>query len=65
VQTCPDLLLQVCVDCNYGAEKDGKSHCGREAVYSYLTRCIQLKAMEYYQENAAVEEESLGMVGNQ
>ena len=49
------MLLQDCMVCMFGAEKDGKNHCGREAVYSYLTRCIQLKAMEYYLENAMVE----------
>ena len=56
------MLLQACVACKFGGEKDDKSHCGREAVYSYLTRCIQLKAMGYYLENAVVECE---MVGNQ
>jgi len=56
------MLLQACVECKFGGEKDDKSHCGREAVYSYLTRCIQLKAMGYYLENAVVECE---MVGNQ
>jgi len=56
------MLLQACVECKFGDEKDGKSHCRREAVYSYQTRCIQLKAMEFYLENAVVECE---MVGNQ
>ena len=54
------MILQTCVACKSGAEKDGKSHCGREAVYSYLTRCIQLKAIEYYLENAVVECEMVG-----
>jgi len=35
-------------ECRFGGEKDSRSHCARESVYSYLTRCIQLKALEYY-----------------
>ncbi|TYO98368.1 hypothetical protein EDC39_107169 [Geothermobacter ehrlichii] len=37
------MYLAVCSDCQYGGEKDGKSHCGKESVYSYLTRCIQVE----------------------
>ena len=42
------MLLQACLSCSYGAEKDGKSHCSRESVYSYLTRCIHEKALRDY-----------------
>ncbi|WP_158247313.1 hypothetical protein [Geothermobacter hydrogeniphilus] len=44
------MILHVCAQCRFGGERDGKSHCSREAVYSYLTNCIQKKALEYYLE---------------
>lgn len=42
------MILEVCHKCEYGAEKEGKSHCQRESVYSYLTNCIRQKAIDYY-----------------
>lgn len=50
------MLLSVCRDCRHGGVKDGKSHCGREAVYSHLTNCIQKKALAYYLEQMVVRE---------
>lgn len=48
------MLLKPCTTCSYGNEKDGYSHCSREAVYSHLSNCIQKKALEYYLEHEAV-----------
>ena len=45
------MFLKVCLECSHGGVEDGKSHCGREAVYSHLTRCVQQKAIEYYLEH--------------
>lgn len=50
------MLLQACTDCRHGGVKEGKSHCGRESVYSHLTNCIQKKALAYYLEQTAVED---------
>ncbi|TYO98370.1 hypothetical protein EDC39_107171 [Geothermobacter ehrlichii] len=47
------MYLNVCSHCVHGSEKDGHSHCGREAVYSYLSNCIQKKALRYYLEREA------------
>ena len=44
------MLLPVCMECAHGGVKDGLSHCGREAVYSYLTNCIHKVALEDYLE---------------
>ena len=49
------MLLQACTECRHGGERDGKSHCGREAIYSHLTNCIQKKALKYYLEQMTVE----------
>ena len=51
------MYLKACTECRYGDTREGKSHCSREAVYSYLTNCIQQKAMEYYLDNQVVEEQ--------
>jgi hypothetical protein len=59
------MILQVCVDCTHGAVKDGRSHCGREAVYGYLTNCIQKVALEDFLERNSVSEFPVEMVGNQ
>lgn len=59
------MILSVCVACVYGSVKDGRSHCGREAVYSYLTNCIQKVALKDYIERHSVSEDSLEVVGNQ
>jgi len=37
------MHLKECTQCIHGSEKDGHSHCSREAVYSYLSNCIQKK----------------------
>jgi len=50
------MILPVCVACDHGGEKDGRSHCGREAVYSSLTRCVQRLALEDYLKMNASEE---------
>ncbi len=42
------MYLQVCEKCKYGAIKNGHSHCQRESVFSYLTNCIQKKALDDY-----------------
>jgi hypothetical protein len=49
------MIIPVCNECRHGAEKEGRSHCQKEAVYSYLTRCIQLKALEYYLEKEGID----------
>ena len=59
------MLLKVCLECSHGGVEDGKSHCGSEAVYSHLTRCVQQKAIDYYLENAVLEEPPVKMVGNE
>jgi len=42
------MRLAECNKCEHGSEVDGKSYCGNENVYSYLSNCIQKKALEYY-----------------
>jgi hypothetical protein len=59
------MFLKVCLECSHGGVKDGKSHCGREAVYSHLTRYVQQEAMEYYLEHTMFEELPAKMVGNE
>jgi hypothetical protein len=51
------MIIPVCTECRHGGEKEGRSHCQKEAVYSYLTRCIQLKALEYYLEREGIDEQ--------
>ena len=58
------MFLKVCLECSYGCVADGKSHCGREAVYSHLTRFVQQKAIEYYLGHAVFEEPPVKMVAN-
>ena len=50
------MYISACQKCRFGGEKDGRSHCVKESVYSHLTRCIQLKALEYYLERETVAE---------
>jgi len=44
------MLLQISNEFTYGGEKNGKSHCRRESVYSHLSRCIQKKSIESFLE---------------
>ena len=44
------MYLPVCEKCKYGTRKNGHSHCQRESVFSYLTNCIQKKALDDYLE---------------
>ena len=50
------MRLSVCSKCPHGSEVDGKSYCGEEDVYSYLTQCIQKIALEYYLKREGIEE---------
>lgn len=43
-----NMRLPECIKCDRGSEVNGKSYCAKENVYSYLTRCIQKKALENY-----------------
>lgn len=53
------MILSVCENCVHGCVRDGRSHCGREAVYSSLTNCIQRLALEdYLARNSQPEETS-------
>ncbi|MFO7577398.1 MAG: hypothetical protein R6W66_06690 [Pelovirga sp.] len=47
------MYLPVCERCRHGAVKNNKSHCQRESVYSYLTNCIQRRALDEYLERHA------------
>ncbi|MHB8708485.1 MAG: hypothetical protein ACYC9I_06385 [Desulfuromonadales bacterium] len=49
------MLLSACLECPHGGIREGKSHCRRETVYSYLTRCIQQKALADYLERTTVQ----------
>lgn len=42
------MYLPVCNACRFGTIRNNHSHCQREAVYSYLTNCIQKKALDEY-----------------
>lgn len=42
------MLLPICNECPHGGVKDGLSHCSKESVYSYLSRCIRGVALEDY-----------------
>jgi hypothetical protein len=58
------MYFSECINCRHGSDQDGKSHCGKEAVYSHLTRCLQQKAMEYYLEQKTVANLQVELVGN-
>jgi hypothetical protein len=47
------MYLPVCEACRHGAVKNNKSLCQRESVYSYLTNCIQRRALDEYLERHA------------
>ena len=49
------MLLPVCKNCSYGGVKNNMSHCSKEACYSYLSKCIQRKALENYFERYSTE----------
>ena len=59
------MVLAVCSDCVHGGAKDGKSHCGKESIYSYLTKCIQAVALEDYLERNKRDEMPADLAGNQ
>ncbi len=42
------MLLKCCIDSKYGSEKDNSSFCVKEDHYSYLTKCVNRKAMEAF-----------------
>ena len=50
------MYLTACNECRYGNKKDNKSYCSKESVFSYLTNCIQTKALEYYLEQQGTTE---------
>ena len=50
------MFLQICLECAHGGEKNGRSHCGKEAIYSSLTNCIQRIALADYLERHSVED---------
>ena len=58
------MVLDVCKECKYGEEKDGKSHCSKETIYSYLTNCIKAKALDFYLEYNKYTSTGLNMVCN-
>ena len=43
-----NMRISECRECCHYNEVDGKSCCKKENVYSYLTKCIQKKALKYY-----------------
>ncbi len=56
-------LLEICQNCASGSRKDDSSYCLKEACYSYLTKCIQRKALEVFLEinTASADEYSDGV----
>jgi len=59
------MYLPVCEECRYGAENNGHSHCQRESVFSYLTNCIQKKALDDCLERNASVDLNLGQSAGQ
>jgi hypothetical protein len=59
------MYLPVCHECSHGVIKDDQSFCSREAVYSRLSRCMQLKALESFLEQQSVDELPMKIVSNQ
>ena len=49
------MKLSICESCKHGDEKNGKSHCGKEYLYSHLTSCIQEQALAAFLERNAAE----------
>jgi hypothetical protein len=50
------MYLEVCEGCSHHTIKEGNSHCGKEACYSYLAKCIQRKALaEFLARHGSVE----------
>jgi hypothetical protein len=47
--------------CAHGGVKDGRSHCGREAIYSHLKKCIQRTVLEDFLERNRVGEVPMEM----
>jgi len=42
------MLLKCYIDCKYGSEKDNSSFCIKENHYSYLTKCVNRQAHEFF-----------------
>lgn len=51
-----EMKLIACIKCPNVSEKEGKSFCEFEACYSYLTKCIQNKALDYFLTNNIYDE---------
>lgn len=49
------MKLRICEECQHGGELNGRSHCGKEAIFSELTNCIRAKAIAAFIQNNAVE----------
>ena len=50
------MYLEVCEGCSHHTIKEGNSHCGKEACYSYLAKCIQRQALaEFLARHGSVE----------
>ncbi|OGQ94876.1 MAG: hypothetical protein A2521_09575 [Deltaproteobacteria bacterium RIFOXYD12_FULL_57_12] len=39
------MLLQSCTTCEHGKVRDENSYCSKEKCFSFLTKCIQNKAL--------------------
>lgn len=52
------MIFNVCKTCEHGGLRDGRSHCGKEMVYSHLTCCIGKKALEFFIEHDVKTRES-------
>jgi len=48
------MILNICENCKHGTVKHGRSHCGKEHVYSHLTACLRYKALEQFLKREAV-----------
>ncbi len=42
------MLIDICSRCQYGEPRSNPSYCLKEGYYSYLTKCIQNKALEKF-----------------
>ncbi|GBE05811.1 MAG TPA: hypothetical protein ENH31_01430 [Nitrospirae bacterium] len=42
------MLIDICIRCRYGEQRPDSSYCLKEGYYSYLTKCIQNRALEKF-----------------
>ena len=45
------MRLSECNNCRHSREVDCKSYCHKENIFSYLSNCIQKKALKFYLTN--------------